>query len=211
MGVERHSSYAYAGQVNGPSNQGGLTADLPAHSSPDTVDTLSVDLSESRGSLMSVSAGDAANLVTLCWVGGEFIAYETAILTSAYHYNLTTLYRGCYGSTITDHPASSLFARLDTLIGRFPIPNTLVGKTIYLKFLSFNLVGGGLQNLASASPFTYSVSGAGSNPLDNPVINSLAAGNPADWGTIGASVVATADFGILASPAAITINLGTVP
>ncbi len=51
------SSYALAGTVDAPATQGVSTADLPAHASPDTVDTLSVDLADSRGFLV-FSIGD---------------------------------------------------------------------------------------------------------------------------------------------------------
>src|SRR5215813_683097 len=112
------NSYALAGTITAPAKQGTLTADLPAHSSPDTTDILSVDLTESAGQLVSVSATGAANLVTLCYVGGELIAYQTAMLTAAYQYDLTTLYRGAYGTTIMDHSVGVQFARLDGAIGR---------------------------------------------------------------------------------------------
>ena len=155
------SSYAMAGTVTSPAPQGVLSADLPAHSSPDTVDTLAVDLSQSQGKLTSVSATDAANLVTLCYVGGELIGYQTATLTAVGKYDLATLYRGAYGSAIADHPAGSQFARLDTSIGRFSYPNTLIGQAIYLKFPAINIVGGALESLASVPAYTYVVKGAG--------------------------------------------------
>jgi hypothetical protein len=155
------NSYALAGMVSSPAKQGTLTVDLPSHSSPDTTNTLSVDLTESQGQLASVSAADAANLVTLCYVGGELLAYQTATLTVTSKYNLTTLYRGVYGSTIADHPTGTLFARLDQAIGRFSYPRTLVGQPIYLKFPSMNIVGGGLQSLASVPAYTYMVRGTG--------------------------------------------------
>jgi Putative phage tail protein len=158
------SSYAFAGNVAAPARQGVTTADLPAASSPDTTDTLAVDLSESRGQLNSVSAADAANLVSLCWLGGELLAYETATLTTAYQYGLTTLYRGAFGSTLADHPAGTQFARIDGAVGRFPYPASLVGQTIYLKFLSANLVGGGTQELSAVSAYSYTVTGAGRSP-----------------------------------------------
>jgi hypothetical protein len=147
--------------VNSSAAQGVLAADLPPHSSPDATNTLSVDLTESQGQLASVSTTDAANLVTLCYVGGELLAYQTAILTAAGRYALTTLYRGAYGSTITDHPPGTLFARLDGSIGRFSYPNTLIGQTIYLKFASTNIVGGGLQSLNALPVYTYAVRGTG--------------------------------------------------
>jgi len=129
--------------------------------SPDTTDTCSVDLTESRSQLFSVSATDAANLVTLCYVGGELFSYQSASLTSAYHYNLSTLYRGAYGKTAASHPVGTQFARIDQSIGRFPYPGTLIGQTIYLKFLSTNIVGGGAQSLASVPAYTYTVTGSG--------------------------------------------------
>jgi hypothetical protein len=155
------NSYALAGTVNSSAVQGILTADLPPHSSPDVTNTLSVDLTESQGQLASVSTTDAGNLVTLCYVGGELLAYETAALTAASKYALTTLYRGAYGSTITDHPQGTLFARLDGSIGRFSYQKTLIGQTIYLKFASVNIVGGGLQSLNSLPVYTYAVRGTG--------------------------------------------------
>jgi hypothetical protein len=157
------SSYAYAGTIPGPATQGVLTAILPGYSGsePDTTNTLSVDLTESRGELLSVSAGDAANLATLCYVGGELVAYQTATLTTTSHYGLTTLYRGAYGSTIGSHSSGAQFARLNQAIGRFPYPSTLVGQTIHLKFPSANIVGGGAQSLASVPAYAYTVTGSG--------------------------------------------------
>jgi hypothetical protein len=170
------SSYAYAGTIPGPATQGALTAILPNYGGgePDTVDTLSVDLTESRGQLLSVSAGDAAHLATLCFVGGELLAYQTATLTAPYHYGLTTLYRGAYGSTIGSHLPGAQFARLDQAIGRFPYPPTLIGQTIYLKFPSANTVGGGAQSLASVSAYTYTVTGSGKAAVATTISGSYA-------------------------------------
>jgi len=210
------NSYALAGTVNSPATQGVLMADLPQHSSPDPNGTLSVDLTESRGQLASVSASDAANLLTLCYVGGELIAYETATLTGAGKYALTTLYRGTYGSAIIDHPPGTLFARLDGSIGRFSYPSNLIGQTIFLKFASMNIVGGGLQSLASLPVYTYVVRGTGQassivvsgsfngRPTANLVLQSyvfaapmtLPAGLSGSRGTAAATATATTTFNI---------------
>jgi hypothetical protein len=155
------SSYALAGTVDTPATQGVSTADLPAHASPDTVNTLSVDLADSRGFLSSVSATDAQNLATLSYLGGELLAYQTATLTGTSEYNLSTLYRGAYDTTIADHPAGAQFASLNGAIGHFPYPANLIGQTIYLKFVSVNIVGGGIQDLASVAAYTYAITGAG--------------------------------------------------
>lgn len=168
------SSYAFAGTVSGSATQGLLTARIgDSGGNPDTTDTCSVDVSESRGQLMAVSPTDAANLVTLCYMGGELFAYQNASLTSAYHYNLTTLYRGAYGTTAAIHPSGTQFARIDQSVGRFPYPNTLVGQTLYLKFLSFNIVGGALQNLAEVVSYTYTATGAGKASVSTTVSGSL--------------------------------------
>lgn len=155
------SSYALAGTVDAPATQGVSTADLPAHASPDTVNTLSVDLAASRGFLSSVSATDAQNLATLSYLGGELLAYQTATLTGTSEYNLSTLYRGAYKTTIADHPTGAQFALLNGAIGHFPYPANLIGQTVYLKFVSMNIVGGGIQNLASVAAYTYAITGAG--------------------------------------------------
>jgi Putative phage tail protein len=169
------ASYAFAGTVSGTATQGVLTASIgDSGGNPDTTDRCSVDVSESRGQLLSVSATDAANLVTLCYMGGELFAYQTASLMSAYHYNLTTLYRGVYGTTAASHPAGTQFARIDQSVGHFPYPNTLVGQTIYLKFLSFNIVGGALQNLSEVLPYTYTATGAGKASVSTTVSGSFA-------------------------------------
>jgi hypothetical protein len=170
------NSYAMAGTVTSPATQGTLMTDLPSHSSPDTIDLLSVDLAESQGQLGSVSATDAANLVTLCYVGGELLAYQTATLIGFHKYQLTTLYRGAYGSAIIDHAAGAQFARLDGSIGRFPYPSRLIGQTIYLKFASMNIVGGALQSLASVPAVSYMIRGTGQ--ISSTLVNGSYTGKP---------------------------------
>jgi hypothetical protein len=210
------NSFALAGTVNSSAAQGVLTADLPPHSSPDATNTLSVDLTESQGQLASVSATDAANLVTLCYVGGELLAYQTATLTAAGKYALTTLYRGAYGSTITDHPPGSMFARLDGSIGRFSYPSTLIGQTIYLKFASMNIVGGGLQSLNSLPVYTYAVRGTGQassiivsgsfsgRPTANLVLQSYVFAAPA---TVPAGLSGSRSTAATAATASTTFNI----
>jgi hypothetical protein len=201
-----------------------LSGDLPPHSSPDTLDTLSVDLSESRGSLMSVSALDAQNLVTLSYVGGELLAFQTAALTAGYEYDLMTLYRGAYGTTVADHPAGSQFAFLDKAVGRFPYPSNLIGQTIYLKFASLNIVGGGAQDLSSVPAYTYTITGAGQatvgvvtgtflngRPTANLVMQRFVFANPVTFpaglsgsrGTAGVAATANAIFTVQKNGAAV--------
>jgi hypothetical protein len=208
------SSYAYLGQINGNANMGVTTASLAYYggANPDNTDTLAVDLSESRGALASVSAQNAANLVSLCILGngsgGELLAYQTATLTGSNAYNLTVLYRGAYGSLVQGQPSGTPFALIDGAVGRFPIMSGWVGKTLYFKFCSFNTAGGGLQSQAAVTPYTYTLTGGSQNPVSNPVISALAGGTNQDWGLTAASPVAGADFGYTSNPAALVIDLG---
>ncbi len=167
-------NYVQVGTVRGAARMGTLSATLatqaPGPVSPtlDTTHTLSVDLTESAGTLASVSATDFDHLNTLCYVDGELIAYETATLTATNKYDLTTLNRGCYGTTISSHAIGSPFARLDTGIFSFDIDASRIGDTVFIKLQSFNLWGGGVQNLASIGAFTHVISDAGlaSPPAD---------------------------------------------
>jgi hypothetical protein len=69
-----------------------------------------------------------------------------------------------------------LFARLDGSIGRFSYPNTLIGQTIYLKFASMNIVGGGLQSLNSLPVYTYAVKGSGQ--VSSTIVSGSFSGRP---------------------------------
>ena len=93
-----NATYALAGTIYRGARQGTLTAVLPSHPDPDDTSTLSVDLTESQGQLLSGTQADADNLVTLCYVDGELMSYQTATLTAAHEYDLTYLRRGAYGT-----------------------------------------------------------------------------------------------------------------
>ena len=177
-----NATYALAATVAGASRTGSLTATLPAvaaATSGQTVDntnTLSVDLTESAGSLASGSSSDMTGLNTICYVDGEIIAYQTATLTSANHYGLAPLVRGAYGTPISAHASSSRFARLDDSLFKIPYSPDRIGATIYLKFLSFNIFGGGKQALSDVSPYTYTITGVNQDQLQ--ILNILTGDGP---------------------------------
>jgi len=99
----------------------------------------------------------------------ELVAYETANLVTGSEYNLGTyLRRGMYGTTISDHPAGSQFARLDGSQLAFPYDQAQIGLTLYIKLLSFNLWGGNPQTLAEVQPFQHVIEGP---PLPGTVQN----------------------------------------
>jgi hypothetical protein len=164
-----HATYQQAGVVSAPARTGSLINPLPASPDPDLTDTLAVDLSESRGVLLSASQVEADALVTLCYLSGgaglpsELIAYRDAQLVSASIYHLNYLRRGCYGyggTAGTAHAAGERFARLDGAVFKLPFSANQIGQTIYIKFLSYNLVGGAVQSLADVDAYQYQITGS---------------------------------------------------
>ncbi|MGP8231523.1 MAG: hypothetical protein ACLQL2_02510 [Methylovirgula sp.] len=117
--------------------------------------------------------------MTLMIVDSEFMAYETATLTGVNAYQLTGLYRGLYGSGAVGHAAGASIARLDGAVFKYVLPNSYIGQPLYLKFQSFNIFGGGLQDLSDCAAYTFSPAGAGSA---DPIAAQLASGLPTDLG-----------------------------
>jgi hypothetical protein len=158
------TTYAYAGTIYRGGRQGVLTATLPSHADPDTANTLAVDLSESQGQLLSGTTADADAFITLCLCDGELLAFATATLTAAHHYDLTYLRRGVYGTPVGAHSAGASFARFgpnDPSLFKYVYPASFIGQTIHVKLPSFNIFGQSLQGLAGLTPTSYSLTGDG--------------------------------------------------
>lgn len=158
------ATYKRMGRILAPARQGSLTAPLPAGAGTDTTHTLSVLLEPGSRPLQAGTKDDADSFRTLCYVDGELISYENRSLTAADTYGLTYLRRGVYGSTVSAHAAGTAFCRLDDAVARFDLPVdpvSYVGKTLYLKFTSFNVYGGGLQSTADVEAITYNPNGQG--------------------------------------------------
>jgi len=134
------TNYVQVGRIYGPARMGSLSANLASAADPDTTHTLSVDLTASAGTLSGGSQADCDNFRLLCFVDGELISFQTATLTSAFHYNLATrLRRGVFGSPITSHSSSvggiyypvgnanpAVFLRLDDAVFVWEADPTLV-------------------------------------------------------------------------------------
>ena len=204
------NTYSLAGTIYKGGRQGVLTATLPATADPDTTDTLSVDLGESQGQLLSGTTADADAYVTLCFCGGELLAYETATLTAAYHYALTYLRRGAYGTAIGSHAGGTQFARFgpnDPSLFRYAYPASFIGHSVFVKLPAFNIFGQALQGLAGLSAYSYTLLGTGGLSVD--VIAALASGISQDWGIVGTSVAAQADLAPVTAVTGYDINLGS--
>jgi len=156
---EDGSSYSRIGTVTVPSRHGLLSADLAEGSPLDVVNGLSVDLSISRAQLGSGTALDAANYNTLCYVDGEYLAYQDALLTGSNLYTLTTLYRGLYSSDASGHAAGTAFARLDDGIFKYSFSSSQIGRPLTVKFTSYNLFGSAEQDLSAVTAYDITVVG----------------------------------------------------
>lgn len=152
-------TYIQAGTIDNAIPQGVLIATLAAHADPDTVDTLSIDFTESHQIVSSaVTHADADALRTIVLVNDEIIAFG-AVLPNAHNsfsYDLTYLRRGVYAST----PASAAIGDLASImlpsaVLKIALPQAYVGQTIYLKFPSFNILGGGLEDISTVTRYSY--------------------------------------------------------
>ena len=193
------TSFTQVGQVVAPARQGLTTAALPAFAgtNPDTANTLAVDLGESGGVLSSATQTDAANAVTLAIVDSELVAYATATLTAANRYALAYLERGLYGSVPAAHGVGARFARLDTAVFKYTLPSAYIGTTLTLKFQSFNIWGGGVQDLSTCAAYTIKPIGSG---LFGPTAQEIATGTSFDESLASQPATQTDDYGLASDP-----------
>jgi hypothetical protein len=95
---------------------------------------------------------------------GELLSYSTITLTSPYHYNISPMLRGAFGTTIAPHAIGKKFVRLDGLVAKVPYEQANTGQALYLKFVPFNKYGGGQKGLADATAYAYQIAGVGALP-----------------------------------------------
>lgn len=163
------TTYQFVGALYAGARQGLTTASLAAFggANPDNTHTLSVNLAQSLGTLVSASASDAANGISLCYVDGELLSYQTATLTSANHYDLTHLYRGLFGTTPGSHSSGATFAYLGLAnnpggVFKYVYPASLIGQTIHVKLQAFNSFFNETQDISGLTSYSYTLTGTGS-------------------------------------------------
>lgn len=152
-------SYVKMGTIEQATAQGVLIAPLASHADPDTVNTLSIDFSASRQTLAAaVTHADADALRTVVLVGGEAMGYGAVIPNAhnAFSYDLSYLHRGAYLTAIAAATTGTPAAVLDpTTVLKIALPQAYVGQTLYLKFPSFNILGGGQEDISTVTRYTY--------------------------------------------------------
>lgn len=201
-------SYNQVTTLYAAATQGVLASALPSFSgaNPDSADSLGVDLTESAGALASTTGASAAAGVTMCYVGGEYLSFTTATLSAASQYVLTGLYRGQAGSSSNGASSGAGFCLLDAAIMKYNLVGSFVGQTIYLKFQSFNILGGGVQDVSACAAYAYTIAGTGALGA---VTSALAVGSAMDFGHVaGDGLSGSDDYGTVASPVSTVIDLG---
>ena len=201
------SSYTVLATITSPMITGTLTANLAAASGYDTTNTLAVDLTVSRGALAPATAQIAQQGATLCLVDQELLAFANATLTSTYHYNLTGLARGLYGTLGDFHSSGADFYRVDNNVIAVQIPANYIGVLLYFKFQSFNTFGGSLEDLASLPVYTYTPTGTG---FSHPIIAQLATFMALDLGHVPDTLTVTDDLGVVGSIVTGSLDLGSL-
>ena len=162
-----NATYQRIGAVTAPARQGLTTSALPNVVGIDTSSTLGVNLTMSAGELLPATQAEADAGVTLCYVDGELLSYQNANLTGVSTYNLSYLVRGLHGTTPAAHATNKQFARVDEAAFKYAYDPDWVGKTLYLKFVSYNRFGSGAQGLADVTAVPYVIKGAPMPPVQN--------------------------------------------
>lgn len=166
-----NTSYKKVGTINGGARYGVTTSTFTAGSDPDVTHNCPVDLTNSLGVMSGGAVADADNHVTLALLNDpgqpEIIAYSTANLTAAYKYNLTGyIRRGVFNTSNVSHTSGTPFVLLDNAIFKYPYDPTWIGKTVYVKLLSFNNYGSALYTLDAVQPLSTVIGGSISLPSD---------------------------------------------
>ena len=153
------TTYQQLAVINNPARIGHLTTALTATATS----PLGVQLDGMGGQLLAASAADAAALNSLFYVGGanqEFMAYQGSTLTGTNAYTLSGLVRGAYGSSEAAHSINDPFIRIDDSLAKSgSLDLTLIGSTIHFKFQSFNIWGGGVEDISTLTAYNYTISG----------------------------------------------------
>ena len=92
--------------------------------------------------------------------GFEVICPTSAVLSSAYNYNLGTyIRRGVSGTVNSDHPSGSRFASLNSALFALNTNPAWIGKVLYFKFAAYNHQKGQQNALGNCTVYTYTPSG----------------------------------------------------
>lgn len=160
-----NQSFSISGSVYGAARYGELVDSISA---ADTA--LKVALNTNQ-QIYSSSAVAVESDVSLVLVGNEYLSYLNSTLIGQQSYELTELGRGRYNAAAA-HTANARVVILDSAIFNAQVNKNLVGKTIYLKFTSFNTLERKHEDLADVPAYSYTlVGGSPSGPTSLSLIS----------------------------------------
>ena len=113
--------------------------------------------------------------------------------------------RGIYTTSGASHSSGAAFCRLDSAVVQHPLQSQYIGQTLYFKFQSFNVFGGGGEALSSCIAYTYVPTGAA---LADPIATQLLGGFPVDLGNVTTTASVLDDFGNAVTASSAVIDLG---
>lgn len=161
---DNNEYYRTLGKITNNARLGPLVSAISA-----TATSLTVAI---NGMMLSGSAQDAQRANTLLWIDGECLSYETATLLGDGTYRLDGLVRGQYNTTPAAHGANHMLVRCDAALLHAPFAKEDIGKTLWLKFCSYNIFGAGEQSLADVQAYEYTL-----QPYYVPPVRQLTARN----------------------------------
>lgn len=142
-------NYRRLGMITNTARMGTLARNISAVAT-------SIEVS-GNGQFVSGTAQDAERANTLCWLDGECLSYATATLLSNGHYRLDGCVRGQYNTEAATHSSGARFVRCDAALLKSEIRKEDIGKTIWLKFASYNIFEAAEQSLADVEAYEYTL------------------------------------------------------
>jgi hypothetical protein len=120
-----------------------------------------------NGQFVSGTVQDAERANTLCWLDGECLSYTTATLLANGNYRLDGCVRGQYNTQAAAHSSGAKFVRCDEALLKSEIRKEDIGKTVWLKFASYNIFDAGEQSLADVQAYEYVITAYYIPPVAN--------------------------------------------
>jgi hypothetical protein len=87
------------------------------------------------------------------------------------------------------------------------VPANFQGQTVWFKFQSFNIMGGGTQDLSTCVAYQFNVTAP---PTAHPIASQLESGFPLDLGQVISAPTVSDDFGLVTASVVDVLDLGAV-
>lgn len=147
-----NTTYEMIGTIYGSARYGALVSAISANAT-----SMQVQLNTSS-QIFGGTLQDAEVDATLCKVGDEYINYVDATLDGAGRYTLSGMLRGRFNDAYA-HNAGEPFVRIDRAIFQHDFNTNMIGKSIYLKFTSFNGIQQKEETLDEVTAYSYTING----------------------------------------------------